>query len=134
MDIEIASVLNRKPIMKPFPHPKKQDQFQFGFIDNELWGIACKMKEKEEVKHYMVFIRDKHLYSTFILNQIVAKTEANKKNKVGDVKCIADMTKWWIVIQTTILQTIMKMFEVKEKEAKEEEKTISTTRHKGGDC
>lgn len=81
MDIEIEkNVLNWKPILKPFPVPNESDKIPFGFIENEQWGIAYKMKEKEEVKHCMLLLRDKHLYSTSILNQIITKAVANKSH------------------------------------------------------
>lgn len=82
------------------------------------------MKEKEAVKHCMLFSRDKHLQSTSILNQITLKDEANKSNSKGDIKFISDMIKWRIVIHKTLMNTIPKVFEnVK----KTEEKTTTAT-------
>ncbi|CAI9288152.1 unnamed protein product [Lactuca saligna] len=65
MDIKIENVLSRMPILKPFLVLDEDDQFQFGFTENEQWGIAYKMKEKEEVKHCMLFLRDKQLVFYF---------------------------------------------------------------------
>lgn len=81
------------------------------------------MKENEIVLHCMMFLRDKHLFSTSTLNQVLAKEEANKSNNEGDVKCVSDMIKWWIVIHMTLFKTIPKVFEV---EKKEQEKTTTT--------
>ena len=109
MDIEIGNVLNRKPTMKPFQVHDNIGWFQSRFIENERWGIAYKMKEREEMKHCMLFLREKHLYSTSILNQMIAK--ANKSNSDEDIKCISDMVKWWVVIQKTCRNNIPKVFE-----------------------
>lgn len=61
------------------------------------------------MKHCMLFLREKHLYSTSILNQMIAK--ANKSNSDEDIKCISDMVKWWVVIQKTFRNNIPKVFE-----------------------
>lgn len=50
------------------------------FIEKDLWEVAYKMKENETMKHCMLFLRDKHLYSTANLNQILSRAEANKSN------------------------------------------------------
>lgn len=73
------------------------------------------MKGDEKVMHCMMFLIDKHLYSTFILNQIVANAKANKSNLEGDIKCISNMIKWRIVIQKTLMNTIPKVFEEEKK-------------------
>lgn len=82
------------------------------------------MKENEVVKKCMMFLRDKHLYSIDTLNQILAKTEADKSNKEGDLKCLCYQIKWWIVIFMTLLNTITKVFELVKKN---EEKTTTST-------
>lgn len=48
MNIEIAAVLKRKPIMNPFPPPDNLDKFKVGFIEKELWGVAYKSKENKK--------------------------------------------------------------------------------------
>lgn len=82
------------------------------------------MKENELVKKCMMFLRDKHLYSIDTLNQILAKTEADKSNKEGDLKCLCYQIKWCIVILMTLLNTITKVFELVKKN---EEKTTTST-------
>ncbi|CAI9291676.1 unnamed protein product [Lactuca saligna] len=76
------------------------------------------------VNKKLLFLRDKHLYSTTMLNQIVDREKANKSNNEGDVKCVSNMLKWWIVIRMTLLKTIPKILEVA-KNVKE--KTTTTT-------
>lgn len=99
------------------------NEFKLGFIEKYLWGVAYKIKENETVKNCM-FLRDKHLYSTVTLNQILARAGANKSNSEGDLKCVYDMIKWWIVVRITLLKIIPKFFEVVEKER---EKTTTAT-------
>lgn len=77
--------------------------------------MAYKMKENEVVKHYVIFLRDKHLFSTATLNHFLAKAEANKSSNEGDLKCVSNMIKLWIVIQTNLLNTISKVFEAMKK-------------------
>lgn len=60
----------------------------------------------------MLFLRDKHLYSNENLNQIIDRAKENKSNNEGDVKCVSDMLRWWIVIQMSLLKTILKIFGV----------------------
>ncbi|CAI9293582.1 unnamed protein product [Lactuca saligna] len=124
MDIEIASVLRRKPILKPLPPQANLEKFKSSFIEKDHWGVTYKMKENEIVLHCMMFLIDKHLFSTSTLNQILAKDEVKKSNNEGDVKCVSNMIKWWIVIQMTVFKTIPKVFKV---EKKEQEKTTTTT-------
>lgn len=62
----------------------------------------------------MLFLRDKHLYSNENLNQIIDREKENKSNNEGDVKCVSDMLRWWIVIQMSLLKTILKIFGVVE--------------------
>lgn len=68
MDIEIASVLNKRPIMKPFEEPKDIQDLPVGLIDKEYWSIVYKKKEGAVLKNCMFFLRDKHLYSTSTMN------------------------------------------------------------------
>ena len=68
MDIEIASVLNKRPIMKPFEEPKDIQDLPGGLIDKEYWSIMYKKKEGSVLKSYMFFLRVKHLYSTSVMN------------------------------------------------------------------
>lgn len=69
------------------------------------------MKDNEKVKHCRMFVRNKHLYSTTTLNPIVGKVEAKKSNFEGDIKCVSDMIKWWIVIRMNLLNTFPRVFE-----------------------
>lgn len=72
MDVENVVVLKRKSILKSFPTPENVDKLKSGFIEKDLWGVACMMKENETVKSSMLFLRDKNLYFTTTLSQILA--------------------------------------------------------------
>lgn len=97
-DVEIAIVLSRKLILKSFLVPDDVEKFKSVLIEKDPRGVSYKKKENDKVKHCMMHLRDKHLYSTKALNQIVVKAEVNKTISEGDVKCILDMIKWWIVV------------------------------------
>ena len=81
MDVEIAIVLSRKLILKSFLVPDDVEKFKSGFIEKDPGGISYKKKENDKVKHCMMHLR-----------------EVNKTISEGNVKCISDMIKWWIVV------------------------------------
>lgn len=56
MYIEIASVLNRKPIMKPFEELEDIHDLRVGLIDNEYWSIMYKKKEDGVLENHMFFL------------------------------------------------------------------------------
>lgn len=49
MNVEIASVLKRKPILKPFDQPQNIANLRGGLIDKEYWKIVYKKKGGEEI-------------------------------------------------------------------------------------
>ena len=124
IDVDNIVVLKRKPILKPFLPPDNLGIFNVGFIERDRWGVIYKTKEDEILKNYMLFLRDKHMYSIDSLNRTLRRVEAYKSNSVADMKCISDMLNWWIVVRRTLLKTIPKVFEVAEKE---KVKTTTTT-------
>lgn len=69
------------------------------------------MKDGEEIKNCMFFLRDKHLYSTSALNSMLTRAEANKTNSDADVKCVLDMIRWYVSIRPTLLKIMPKIFD-----------------------
>ncbi|CAI9285123.1 unnamed protein product [Lactuca saligna] len=112
MDIEIASVLNRRPIVKPFKEPEDIQDFPGGLIDKEYWSIMYKKKEDGDLKNRMFFLRDKHLYSTSIMNQILARANVNKTNTDSELKCISDMILCYQNVRASLLKIIPNVFEM----------------------
>ena len=69
------------------------------------------MKEGDEIKKCMFYLRDKHLYSTNTLNSILTKAEVNMTNSVTDFKCVLDMIRWYISVRASILKIMPKIFD-----------------------
>ncbi|CAI9287246.1 unnamed protein product [Lactuca saligna] len=109
MDVEIASILKRKLILKPFDQPQNIENIRGGLIDKEYWSIVYK-KEGEEIKNCMFFLRDKHLYPTSALNSILSRAKANKTNCVVDLKCVFDMIRWYLSVMASILKILCQRF------------------------
>ncbi|CAI9266200.1 unnamed protein product [Lactuca saligna] len=110
MDVEIASVSKKKLIMKPFEEPEDIQQFPEGLIENENWSIVYK-KEGGVLNNYTFFLRDKHLYSTCDVNQILERAKANKTNIDSDIKFVSDMTKWYLAFRASLLKIMPKIFD-----------------------
>lgn len=113
MDVEIVAVLKRKPILKPFDQPDNIKNIKARTIDKEKWSITYMTQKDKVIKTFLLFLRDKHLYSTTTLKQILATTEANKKNLVEYTKCVSNMIKCYLTIRMTILKIIPKFLKFK---------------------
>lgn len=98
MDVEIASVLKKRPIMKSSDQPNDIQYLKGGIIGREHWSIVYKMKEGAEIKNCVFVLRDKRLYSTSSLNSILVRAEANKSNSAIDIKCVLAMIRWYIFV------------------------------------
>ena len=53
MDVEIASVLKKRPILKPEEEPKDIQQLKAWIIWMKHWSIFCKRKEGDEIQNCM---------------------------------------------------------------------------------
>lgn len=109
MNITISTVLEKRPILKPFEAPYDIQNLKVGFIENERWGVVFKIRQNDVVKKCMFFFRDKHLYLTTTLNRVLSNVEKRKSNFVDDMKCLSDMIKWWIGARAILLKTMPKV-------------------------
>lgn len=112
MDIEITSVLRKKPIVNPKPEPKDFRKLKLGKINNENWNSVYQQREAKMFKKNMFFLLDKHLYSTSALNIILGLVEATKFNNKDDRKCFTDMIRWYLTIRNTLLNLMSRVFKV----------------------
>ena len=63
MDVEITSVLKRRPTLTPAEHPQNIEKLKGGSINKEHRSIVYKRNKGELIKNCMFFLRNKHLYS-----------------------------------------------------------------------
>ncbi|CAI9290395.1 unnamed protein product [Lactuca saligna] len=91
MDVKIAYVLKKRPIVKPKEQPKCIQFLKTGIIRNKHWSIVYKRKEEEVVQNFIFFFRYKHLYSSSALKKILFSAKAHKVKSPADIKCVADM-------------------------------------------
>ncbi|CAI9302450.1 unnamed protein product [Lactuca saligna] len=75
IDVGIAYVLKKRPILNQFDQPEDIQHLKGGFFDKEHWSSVFKMKE-----------------------------EANSSNSAGDVKCVSDMIRRYIAVRTSLLK------------------------------
>lgn len=85
------------------------------FIENGNWGVAFKLKENEVPKKCVIYLIDKHLYSSVALNQILSNAMKYKKSYFDDVRYVSNMIKCWIKVRSVLLKTIPKVFECTKK-------------------
>lgn len=60
MDVEIASVLKKRPILKPELKLEDLHKFKLGKIRKDNWCVSYKRKENQKVLKSMFFLRDEH--------------------------------------------------------------------------
>ncbi|CAI9272161.1 unnamed protein product [Lactuca saligna] len=116
MDMEIALVLKKRPIVK---HEEETTDFQkrrLGKIKKENWSVVYQRKDGDKVQKSMFFFLDKHLYSIAALSNIMGLTIACKANNDANLKCFNDMIKWYLVIRNTLLNLMTKLFKVQKKQ------------------
>ncbi|CAI9288513.1 unnamed protein product [Lactuca saligna] len=63
----------QKTNSEAFKEPKDIQDFPRGLIDKEYWSIVYKKNEDGVLKNHMFFLRNKHLYSTSTMNQILTR-------------------------------------------------------------
>lgn len=110
MDVEIASVLKKRPILKLEEQPKDVQKLKVGLIRKEHWSVVYNRKEREVVHKSMFFLRDKHLHSTATLKIILSMAQACKANTYVDLKCFLDMVRWYLVVRSTLLNLMPRIF------------------------
>lgn len=56
IDVEIVSVLKKRPIMMPKEEPKDIKKLKVGIIRKEHWSIVSKRKDGDVVQNSMFFL------------------------------------------------------------------------------
>ncbi|CAI9279635.1 unnamed protein product [Lactuca saligna] len=95
MDVEIALVLQKRPILEREEEPRDVKKMKLGVIQKEHWSVAYNRKSRKKLQKSVFFLRDNHLYSTIALKTILAIVETCKVNFVVDLKCFSNMIKWY---------------------------------------
>ena len=109
MDVEIALVLQKKPVVEPEEQPQHVKRMKLGVIQKEHWSVAYSQKCSEKVQKSVFFLRDKHLYSTTALKTILAMVETCKATSAADLKCFLDMISWNLCIRNVLLNLMPKL-------------------------
>ncbi|CAI9276993.1 unnamed protein product [Lactuca saligna] len=116
MDVEIASMLKKRPVVKLGEEPMDFPKRKLGKIRKEDWSVMYQRKEGEKVQQILFFLLDKHLYYTAALNNIMGLTVACKTNDDANLKGFNGMIKWYLVIKNTLLNLMTKLFKVQKKQ------------------
>lgn len=116
LDVEIASVLKKKPVVILKEDTTEFEKRKLGKIKKAYWSVVYQRRECDKVKKSLLFLLDKHLYSTIALNYIMDLTVACKANNEGDLKCFGDMIKWYTVIRNTLVSLMTKLFKSQKRE------------------
>ncbi|CAI9296751.1 unnamed protein product [Lactuca saligna] len=103
MDIEVAAVIKKKPVVKPEPELKDFRKVKLGKINIENWNVLYQRRDGEKVVKIIFFLLDKNLYPTAALNKILGLVEATKSSNADDLKCFTDMLKWYPTFRNTLL-------------------------------
>ncbi|CAI9295671.1 unnamed protein product [Lactuca saligna] len=98
LDVEIASVLKKRPILKPKEQPKDIQKMGVGIIQKEHCIIVYNRKQGEAIQKSIFFLQDKHLYFTAALKTILSMDQACKVNPSSDLKCFSDMIRWHLYV------------------------------------
>ncbi|CAI9281048.1 unnamed protein product [Lactuca saligna] len=114
MDVEIATILQKKPTFEPKESPNDVTKMSLGKIEKDNLSVTFQQSANEgsNFKKFLFSLSDKHLYSTSCLNYIVVITGQCKVNDVATKKCFIDMIKWYILVPNTSLGLMSKLFKV----------------------
>lgn len=116
MDVEIAVVLKKRPILKPSTQPEDILNLKPCIIRKKHCNLVYKRNEGEGIQNCIFFFRDKHLYSTAALKTILSSAEAHKANSVADVKYVLDMIRWYLSVRGSLLKIMTKIFDVQRRQ------------------
>ena len=110
MYVEIASVLKKRPIVKPEEETTGFQKRRLGKIKKAGWSVVYQRKDGDNVHKSLFALLDKHLYSIAALNNIMALIVVCKANNDANLKCFNDLLKWYLVIRNTLLNLMTKLF------------------------
>jgi len=112
LDVEIASLLNSQPLVKPEKDPSGVARMKLGVINKKHWSVVYKKQVGNKVSKSMFYLKDKHLYSKETLETLISLTNACKDNSDNDKKCFTDMLKWYLIFRKTLINVISQVFVV----------------------
>jgi len=110
LDVEIASMLHSKPLVKPEKEPSGVSRMKLGVINKKHWSVVYKKQVGDKVSKSMFYIKDKHLYPKETLEMLISLTNACKDNSDADKKCFTDMLKWYIIFRKTLVNVTSQVF------------------------
>ncbi|CAI9282319.1 unnamed protein product [Lactuca saligna] len=114
MDVDIAIVLKKKPIVVPKESPTDFKKLKTGKIYKEGWFIVYQLREISDVdfRKFYFYLEDKHLYNTACLEFILDLITKFKGSHKDDIKCFFDMILWYIQLRKMMLSFVPKIYEV----------------------
>ena len=77
-----------------------------GTILTDPWVIVYKPHINRQLQNKVFYLNEKHRYSTYNLNTIIAKMEMNTRNKTANKKHITNTVKWWIMVRMILTNEI----------------------------
>ncbi|CAI9262130.1 unnamed protein product [Lactuca saligna] len=118
MDVEIAAVLRKKPIVLPKGALENFDKMKLDIIRKDGWCMAFQIREKSDVEFHRVCfsLADKHLYSTSCLKYNMELMNQCKANNSRDKKCFLNMINGYIHVCKTLRGIMLKLFVVKKRQ------------------
>lgn len=118
MDVEIATVLNKKPYVLPHEPPKGLYTMKLGRIQRKDWSVAFSDKGKPDANYHRVvfYFTEKDLYSSSSLEYIVDFVGQYKANSAADKKCFSNMINRYIFVHKTLLGIMPKLFKVQKRQ------------------
>ena len=93
LDQEIASVLRKKPTVKPIGKAGDANRMRMGKIDSKYHTI---MFTRGGGQKFVFSLEDKHLFSTTCLEHIIDIIRRCKRNSESDKKNFTNMLWWYI--------------------------------------
>ena len=108
-DFEVAKKFDRT-VEAPHDIAENIDQLRDGSILPDPWSVVYKIHKDGRVQRRIFYVNEKHLYSNFNLNTIVAKMEINTKNNTANKKHISDTIKWWMMVRMFLTNEVENVF------------------------
>ncbi|KAL7592583.1 hypothetical protein Lser_V15G33727 [Lactuca serriola] len=109
MDQEIATVIRKKPTVKPIEKNVNINSMVRGKIDPQSHTVMFQRREGQKC----IFAHaDKHLFSDSFLEHILEIIYGCDQNSEVDKKLFSDMLRWYMVFRKTLLSIIPRLFKV----------------------
>lgn len=120
LDMEVATAQKKKPIALPQGSASDVNQMQKGKIDTNHRTVMFHHGSVEcgDFVECLFALQDKHLFSTSCLNYILEIIEECVANDAALKKNFHDMIRWYIVICSTLLAVMPKIFKTTKKTPK----------------